>query len=538
MSDPTAGLEAAYDALDGFHLRRAFAEDPDRARRFSIRDDDLLFDYSKNLVTDEIVALLIARAEAAGLPEWRAKMFDGAPINATEGRAVLHVALRGKGPFHVDGHNVSDDVAAVLTKMLAFADGVRDGAITAADGKPFTDVVNIGIGGSDLGPRMVARALSPYRGKGPRVHFVANVDGADIADVTAGLDLAHTLFLVASKTFTTQETMTNAATARAMVVEALGEQAVGAHFAAISTALDKVAAFGIAQERIFGFWDWVGGRYSVWSAIGLPVAIAVGGENFRAFLAGGAAADAHFLQRPLADNIPVMMGMLRDWYRTFCGLRAHAVLPYDQRLVEFAAHLQQVDMESNGKRVTRDGVPAHHPTGPVVFGEPGTNGQHAFYQLIHQGTDIIPCDFLVAAEPHEALGDHHQKLLANVLAQSQALMRGRTLDEAKAQLLDKGLSEAEADRLAPHRVFPGNRPSSTFAYRKLDPHTLGKLLAFYEHSVFVQGVVWNINSFDQWGVELGKELAGGLLPAVKGEGSVDADASTAALLAHLTGSAQ
>jgi glucose-6-phosphate isomerase len=532
--DP-ATLRAHRETLKTFHLRRAFEEDPDRAARFTCREGDLLLDYSKNLVTADTMRLLFARARAADVEGWRDRMFAGEAINTTEGRAVLHVALRGPGPFAVDGRDVSGDVADVLGRVTAFADAVRSGTVAAADGRPFTDVVNIGIGGSDLGPRMVARALSPYRGDGPRVHFVANVDGADIADTLATLDPARTLFLVASKTFTTQETMTNAGTARAWIAGALGEAAVGAHFAAISTALDKVAAFGIGGDRIFGFWDWVGGRYSVWSAIGLSVAIAVGGENFRRFLAGGAAADAHFRSRPLEANMPVIMGVLGDWYRTFWGWGAYAILPYDQRLVEFAAHLQQVDMESNGKRVRRDGSPVSGPTGPVIFGEPGTNGQHAFYQLLHQGTDPVPCDILIAVRPHESLGDHHAKLQANALAQAQALMRGRTLEEAHAQLLAAGRTAEEADRLAPHRVFPGNRPSNVILYRTLDPFTLGLLLAFYEHKVFVQGVLWGVNSYDQWGVELGKELANVLLPAVKGEATADVDASTAQLLAALHG---
>ncbi len=526
-------LSAHKTSLDGFHLRDAFAEDPGRAARFAVREADMLLDYSKNIVTDETMRLLMERARAADLEAKRDAMFAGEPINLTEDRSVLHVALRGEGPFHVAGRDVSGDVAEVLDRVVAFADGVRGGTIAASDGGAFTDVVNIGIGGSDLGPRMAARALSPYRDGGPTVHFVANVDGADMADTLAGLDPARTLFLIASKTFTTQETMTNAATARQWIVEGLGEAAVGDHFAAISTALDKVAEFGIDASRVFGFWDWVGGRYSVWSAIGLSVAIAIGGTNFRAFLAGGAAADAHFRTRPLEENIPVLMGLLGDWYRTFFGYTAYAILPYDQRLIEFAAHLQQVDMESNGKRVHRDGSAVTGPTGPVIFGEPGTNGQHAFYQLLHQGTDPIPVDILIAAEPHEALSDHHAKLVANALAQSQALMRGRTLEEAREQLLAKGMDAAEADRLAPHRVFPGNRPSNTLAYTTLDPFTLGRLLAFYEHKVFVQGVLWDINSFDQWGVELGKELAGVLLPAVKGETSPDLDGSTAQLMAHL-----
>ncbi|MBJ3775726.1 glucose-6-phosphate isomerase [Acuticoccus mangrovi] len=522
------------ELAESFHLRAAFAADPDRAERFAAQEGDLLLDYSKNLITDETMKLLLAHARDAGVEALRDRMFAGDAINLTENRPVLHVALRNPGPFRVDGHDVSQDVAAVLGRFLAFADGVRSGEIASSDGRPFTDVVNIGIGGSDLGPRMAVRALSPYREGGPKVHFVANVDGADIADTLAGLDPARTLFLIASKTFTTQETMTNAATARRFIVEALGEASVGAHFAAISTALPKVAEFGIAETRTFGFWDWVGGRYSVWSAIGLSLAIAVGGRNFRAFLAGGATADTHFRERPMRSNIPFITGLLGHWYRTFWGYTSHAVLPYDQRLVEFTAHLQQVDMESNGKSVTRAGTPVSGPTGAVVFGEPGTNGQHAFYQLLHQGTDPIPADFLIAAEPHEALGDHHAKLIANALAQTQALMRGRTLEEAKRQLLDKGLSEADAVRLAPHRVFPGNRPSNTLAYHTLDPHTLGMLLAFYEHKVFVEGALWGINSFDQWGVELGKELANELLPAVMG-GTVpkSADSSTRQLLAHL-----
>ncbi|MEM7693658.1 MAG: glucose-6-phosphate isomerase [Pseudomonadota bacterium] len=530
---PTDRLTAHKATLNGFHLRQAFADDPGRAIRFSITDGDLLFDYSKHLITDETMALLLERAEAAGLSQKRDAMYAGSAINVTEGRAVLHAALRGAGPFIIDGADVSGDVKAVLDRFLSYADGVRDGSVAAADGGRFTDVVNIGIGGSDLGPRMAVRALSPFRGGGPNVHFVANVDGADFADVTATLDPARTLFLIASKTFTTQETMTNAASARAFIADALGEAAVPHHFAAISTAVDKIAAFGIPRDRAFGFWDWVGGRYSVWSAIGLSLAIAIGADNFRAFLAGGAAADDHFRTQPLAENIPVVMGVLGDWYRTFHGLPALAILPYDQRLVEFAAHLQQVDMESNGKGVTEAGAPVTGQTGPIVFGEPGTNGQHAFYQLLHQGTTVIPCDFLIAKTPQETLSDHHAKLVANCLAQSQALMRGRTLEEARAQLIDKGVDAAEADRLAPHRVFSGNRPSTTLAYGALDPFTLGKLLAFYELKVFVQGVIWSINSFDQWGVELGKELAGNLLPAVKGEAHAEVDASTAALLGHL-----
>ena len=531
--DTTAALKNHHATLRDFHLRQAFADDPGRADRFTIREGDLLFDYSKHIITDETMRLLTDRARVADVEGWRARMLEGQRINTTEDRAALHVALRSPGPFAVDGQIVTPDVDAELERVLAFADGVREGRVAAADGHPFTHVVNIGIGGSDLGPRMVVRALSPYRGDGPAVSFVANVDGADIADTLIDLDPARTLFLVASKTFTTQETMTNADTARRWIVTHLGEAAVAAHFAAISTALDKVRTFGIPQDRVFGFWDWVGGRYSVWSAIGLSVAIAVGGENFRAFLKGGAAADAHFRDRPLNDNIPVVMGILGDWYRNFFGWSAHAVLPYDQRLALLPAHLQQLDMESNGKRVHRDGTPVDTATGPILFGEAGTNGQHAFYQLIHQGTDTVPCDFLIAATANDALPDHHDKLVANCLAQAEALMRGRTHAEARDQLVAKGMGAAEAEALAPHRVFPGNRPSSTICSRSHDPATLGFLLATYEHKVFVQSCLWGINAFDQWGVELGKELAGALLPAVKGEGTADAASSTRNLLAHV-----
>jgi glucose-6-phosphate isomerase len=382
---------------------------------------------------------------------------------------------------------------------------------------------------------MATIALSPYADGGPRLHYVSNVDGAHIADTLAGLDARTTLFVVASKTFTTSETMTNAATARAFVADRLGEAAVGAHFCAVSTALERVAAFGIDVSRAFGFWDWVGGRYSVWSAIGLPVAISIGPDNFRAFLDGAHDMDRHFADAPLDRNMPVVMALLGVWYRNAWGFSTHAVLPYDQRLSRFPAYLQQLDMESNGKGVRRDGTPVPRASGPIVWGEPGTNGQHAFYQLIHQGTDVIPADFLVAAVPHEHLSDHHAKLVANCLAQTEALMRGKTLEEALAELGRAGLSAEAAAALAPHKVFPGNRPTNTLLYRTLDPRTLGRLIALYEHKVFVQGVIWGINSFDQWGVELGKELATRLLPVVKGEAapSPDQDSSTRGLVATL-----
>lgn len=522
--------------LEKHALRDLFAEDPERFERFSLRFDDLLLDYSKNRILPETLDKLIALAEAAGLEAARERMFTGAKINVTEGRAVLHTALRNRSdsPVTVDGRDVMLDVRSVLEAMTAFAEGVRAGTMTGAGGERFTDIVNIGIGGSDLGPAMVTRALSPYVQDGLRCHFVSNVDGAHLHDTLKGLDPRSTLILVASKTFTTQETMTNAHSARGWLVSALGEAAVSAHFAAISTNLEAVAAFGIDPARAFGFWDWVGGRYSVWSAIGLPVMIAVGPERFKEFLQGAHEMDNHFRSAPLRQNMPVILALMGIWYRNLWDYGAHAVLAYDQRLERFAAYLQQLDMESNGKSVTLSGAPVATATGPVVWGEPGTNGQHAFYQLIHQGSDVIPCDFLVAAEPQEQMGDHHPILLANCLAQSEALMRGKTTEEARAELAASGKSPAEIEALTPHKVFSGNRPSNTLLYRKLDPQTLGRLIALYEHKVFVQGIIWDINSFDQWGVELGKQLAGQILPMIKGEAAIAGrDASTLGLLTEI-----
>lgn len=533
-----ADLAAHRTRTVSHHLRELFAADPQRFPTFSARLDDLLLDYSKTAVNAETMDLLLALADAAEVAAKRDAMFAGEPINTTEGRAVLHTALRNQSdrPVVVDGVDVMPEVRATLARMSAFAEGIRGGAIAAADGGRFSDVVNIGIGGSDLGPVMATLALAPYH-DGPRLHYVSNVDGAHIADTLGRLDPARTLVIVASKTFTTIETMTNAATARRWIAGALGEQAVAGHFAAVSTALDKVAAFGIAPDRIFGFWDWVGGRYSVWSAIGLPVMIAIGSEDFHAFLAGAHAMDEHFRSAPPARNLPVLLGLIGLWHRESCGYPARAVLPYDQRLARLPAYLQQLDMESNGKRVHKAGGVVTRPTGPLVWGEPGTNGQHAFFQLLHQGTDIIPCEFLVAAEGHEPeLAHQHRLLLANCLAQSEAMMKGRTLEEAKAQLAKQGLSPEAADHLAPHKVFPGNRPSVTIAYRKLDPFTLGRLIALYEHRVFVEAAVFDINAFDQWGVELGKELATALLPVIEGKAPPEAhDSSTAGLARYLTG---
>lgn len=517
-------------------MRAAFKADPGRFERYSLSLDDLLFDWSKARINDETVALLTELAQAADVEGRRAAMFAGEHINNTEDRAVLHVALRDTTSKEVlvDGHNVLPDVKEVLDRMAAFSDGIRSGSIKGATGKKITDIVNIGIGGSDLGPVMATIALSPYH-DGPRAHYVSNIDGAHIADTLNVLDPATTLIIVASKTFTTIETMTNAQTARKWVADALGEDAVGAHFAAVSTALDKVAAFGIGEERVFGFWDWVGGRYSVWSAIGLPVMIAIGADNFRKFLAGAHSMDVHFRDAPLEKNLPIWLGLIGYWHRAICDYSSRAVIPYDQRLARVPAYLQQLDMESNGKSVTVDGKPVSGPTGPVVWGEPGTNGQHAFFQLLHQGTDTIPLEFIVAAKGHEKHLDHqHEMLLANCLAQSEALMKGRTLDEARAQLKAKNLPDAEVERIAPHRVFSGNRPSLTLVHDKLDPFAFGRLIALYEHRVFVEAQIFGINAFDQWGVELGKELATELLPVVSGVESAEGkDASTVGLVAHL-----
>ena len=531
-----AALEAHRVDIGHHTIAELFAQDTGRFPRLTLRLDDLLFDYSKHRLTDATLAHLITLARAAHLEEKRAAFFSGAKINNTEQRPALHMALRnfsGK-PVLVDGKDVMPDIFAMREKLYAFARGIRDGSLRGATGKPFTDVVNIGIGGSDLGPAMAARALSPFAKKGLTLHFVSNVDGADLADTLNRLDLATTLFIISSKTFTTQETMTNAQSARARVASALGEKAVGDHFAAVSTKLDLVEKFGIRSDRVFGFWDWVGGRYSLWSSIGLALAISIGPEHFDDFLRGGHEVDDHFLQAPLHENIPVLMGLIGIWYRNVWGFGAHAVIPYDQRLVRFPAYLQQLDMESNGKSVTRAGAPVSMATAPVIWGEPGTNGQHAFFQMLHQGTDVIPIDFLVAAEPIAADTHHHQLLFANCLAQSEALMRGRSREDVEAILRKQGLSQAEVAALAPHKVFAGNRPSSLFVYRRLDPRMLGRLVALYEHKVFVQSTVWDINAFDQWGVELGKELCNRLTPIVADDKADTSalDASTAGLIAY------
>ncbi|KZL21406.1 Glucose-6-phosphate isomerase [Pseudovibrio axinellae] len=540
---PTADLKTILQRLeDHAHATRSskindlFASDPSRFDKFSRSADDLLYDFSKNKLTAETLELLFELARAANVEAKRDAMFAGKHINTTEDRAVLHTALRNQSeaPVMVDGHDVMPDVNEVLVNMGDFAEGIRSAEISGSAGKKFTDVVNIGIGGSDLGPAMTTLALAPYH-DGPNLHYVSNIDSAHIADTLAALNPETTLFIIASKTFTTIETMTNAATARRWIAKHCGEDAVGDHFAAVSTALDKVEAFGIPQDRVFGFWDWVGGRYSIWSAIGLPLMIAIGPDAFSDFLAGGHAMDNHFCTAPIEENIPFLMGLIGVWHRNMMGYDTRAVLPYDQRLARFPAYLQQLDMESNGKQVTKDGAAVETQTGPVVWGEPGTNGQHAFYQLIHQGTSVIPCEFLVAANNHEEdLQNHHNLLLANCLAQSEALLRGRSLQEVEDKLRADGKSEEDIAKLAPQKVFPGNRPSTTLIYDRLDPFTLGRLIASYEHRVFVEGAIWNINSYDQWGVELGKELATQLLPMVEGSQSAkNKDSSTQGLLKYL-----
>ncbi len=508
--------------------------DATRAGDFSARLGDLLFDYAKTNIDPTARRLLIALAESTGVAQKRDAMFAGARINETEGRAVLHTALRNmQTPVMVDGRDVMPDVRATHARMQRFARDVRNGRFTGQGGH-ITDVVNIGIGGSDLGPAMACIALSPY-GDGPRVHFVSNVDGAHVTDVLRGLNPETTLVIVASKTFTTIETMTNAETARKWMAVKVANPA--AQFAAVSTAADKTAAFGIDAERVFGFEDWVGGRYSMWGPIGLSLMLSIGPDDFDAFLAGAAAIDAHFRTAPFGQSLPVLLALVGIWHNQICGYATRAVLPYDQRLSRLPAYLQQLEMESNGKRVAMDGADLPCHSGPVVWGEPGTNGQHAFYQLIHQGTRVIPCEFLVAREGHEAdLAHQHLLLVSNCLAQSEALMRGRSPAEASAIMAKKGLTGAERDRQARHRVFPGNRPSTTLAYPKLTPYVLGQIIALYEHRVFVEGVILGINSYDQWGVELGKELALALQPILEGSQAADEkDGSTQALVAYLRG---
>ena len=528
-------LKEHYGEMSEVHMRDLFAQDPQRFEHFSLRFGDILLDYSKNRITLVTMAYLLELANQAGLAGKIEAMFTGEKYNNTEKRAVLHVALRNRSnrPIFVDGVDVMPEVNRVLAHMRIFSEQVRSGAWKGYTGKAITDVVNIGIGGSDLGPKMVCEALKPYGKPGLRVHFVSNVDSTDLVETLKLVDPETVLFLVASKTFTTQETMTNAHTAREwFLAAAKDEAAVSRHFAAMSTNTTEVARFGIDPQNMFEFWDWVGGRYSLWSAIGLSIALYLGMDNFEALLGGAHAVDEHFRTTPFEKNLPVIMALLGIWYNNFFGAQSHAILPYDQYLMYFPAYFQQGDMESNGKGVSRDGQRIHgYTTGPIIWGQPGTNGQHAFYQLIHQGTKLIPCDFLAAAQSHNPRGDHHPILLSNYLAQTEALMKGKTPDEARRELAAQGLSGAELEELVPHKTFPGNRPTNSFLYPKLTPAVLGSLIALYEHKIFTQGAVWDVNSFDQWGVELGKQLAKVILPELKSNALVEShDSSTNGLI--------
>ena len=536
LTESTAwkALRTHHQTMREVHMRELFAADPERFAKFTLRFDDILLDYSKNRITEETMALLTDLAREADLRGRVDAMFGGERINFTEDRAVLHIALRNRGnrPIYVDGIDVMPKVNAVLARMRAFTDAVRDGAWRGYTGKRLTDVVNIGIGGSDLGPVMVTEALKLYGRDGLRPHFVSNIDGTHISETLRRVDPETTLFVIASKTFTTQETITNAHSARAWFLEkAADEAAIAKHFVALSTHAQAVAAFGIDTRNMFEFWDWVGGRYSLWSAIGLSIALTIGMDRFEELLAGAHEMDEHFRTTPFERNLPVVLALLGVWYDNFFGAETHAILPYDQYLHRFPAYFQQGDMESNGKRVDRDGKVIDYDTGPVIWGEAGTNGQHAFYQLIHQGTRLIPCDFLAPIETHNPLGDHHRILLSNFFAQTEALMRGKTEDEVRAELTAEGLSGDALERLLPHKVFPGNRPSNSILFQRLTPRTLGALIALYEHKIFVQGVIWRINSFDQWGVELGKQLAKNILPELRDEREVTShDASTNGLI--------
>jgi glucose-6-phosphate isomerase len=522
-------LQAHQAQMATRHMRELFADDPARFERFSLQVGELLLDYSKNRITGDTMRLLMQLAEEADVAGWRERMFSGDKINHTENRAVLHVALRNRGnrPVRVDGEDVMPKVNAVIERMGAFAERVRGGEWRGYSGEPITDVVNIGIGGSDLGPQMVVQALKPYRHPRLKLHFISNVDGAHVKEALETLNPATTLFIVSSKTFTTQETMTNAHTARDwFLAQARAQQHIARHFVAVSTNRDAVTAFGIDPANMFEFWDWVGGRYSLWSAIGLSIVLAVGAERFVELLEGAHAMDEHFRQAPLARNMPVILAMLGVWYNNFFNAESHAILPYDHYLRSLPAYLEQADMESNGKSVDREGNVVDYATGAIIWGATGINGQHAFYQLLHQGTKMIPADFIVSVEPPTELREHHDILIANFLAQTEALMRGRTREETQTQ----------TGQFVSHKVFDGNHPSNALLLKTLTPHMLGMLLALYEHKIFVQGVIWNLNSYDQWGVELGKQLASRILPELHAGTPVNShDASTNALINYYRG---
>jgi len=527
-------LQQHAASMKQVHMRQLFAEDAQRFEKFSLRFEDILFDYSKNLVTEETRTKLLELAKECQVEAAIKAMFGAEKINATEGRAVLHTALRNTSnkPVMLDGQNVMDDVNKVLQKMEHYCQQIHSGAQKGYTGKPIRYIVNIGIGGSDLGPVMVTEALKPYWVKGIQPYFVSNVDGTHIAETLKKVTPEETLFLVASKTFTTQETMTNANTAREWFLQhAKDEKHIALHFAALSTNEKAVKAFGIDPVNMFEFWDWVGGRYSLWSAIGLSIALTIGFGNFKALLEGAHAVDEHFTTTPFEKNIPAIMALVGLWYGNFFDADSEAILPYDQYMHRFAAYFQQGNMESNGKYVDRNGQPVPYQTGPIVWGEPGTNGQHAFYQLIHQGTKLIPCDFIAPAISHNPLGDHHVKLLSNFFAQTEALMNGKTADEVKAELEKSGMTGEALARLLPYKVFTGNRPSNSFLVKEITPRSLGSLIALYEHKIFVQGVIWNIYTFDQWGVELGKQLANKILPELQSNDVVTGhDSSTNGLI--------
>ena len=533
-TDAWKKLAAHAKTMQKTNLSSLFKNDTNRFSTFSVQLDNLLFDYSKNIITEETKGLLLQLANDCKLPEAINSMFNGEKINATEGRAVLHTALRNQSgqPVYCEGKDVMPDVQEVLAQMKTFSQNIHTGQAKGYTGKKIKYIVNIGIGGSDLGPRMVTEALQPYRIKEIETHFVSNIDGADIKSVLAKVNAEETLFLIASKTFTTDETMTNAHTARSWFLEtAKDEKHIALHFVALSTNTRLAIQFGIAEENIFGFWDWVGGRFSLWSAIGLSIALAIGYENFETLLKGAYTADLHFQQTDFEKNIPVLMALLSIWYVNFFDAKSEAVLPYAQYLHRLPAYLQQAAMESNGKRIDRNGQPVQYATSPVIWGEPGTNSQHSFFQLLHQGTPFIPCDFIAFAKDIFQTGEHHEKLLSNFFAQTEALAFGKNEDAVKNELKNKGLTEKEISQLLPFKIFPGNKPTNSILLKELTPFTVGTLLALYEHKIFVQGVIWNIYSFDQWGVELGKELAKKIFPELRSQTpTTEHDASTNGLI--------
>nr|BAL15185.1 glucosephosphate isomerase [Entamoeba histolytica] len=527
-------LEAKYEQMKTFVMKEAFSKDPERFKKFSLQFEDIFVDYSKNLIDEETMKLLIKLCEAVHLKEKIEAEFTGVKINTTEKRAVLHTALRNRSnnPVLVDGKDVMPGVNAVLNKMGKFAEGVRNGSIKGYTGKEFTDIVNIGIGGSDLGPVMVTEALKYYQHERLTLHYVSNVDGTHMVEALKKCNPETTLFVICSKTFTTAETLMNAHSARKWFVEKTGnEEAVSKHFVAVSTNATEVSKFGINTDNMFEFWDWVGGRYSLWSAIGLTIMISIGEQGFLDLLSGAHAMDKHFRNTEFAHNIPVILAVLGVWYNNLYQAQSHAILPYDQYLHRFAAYFQQGDMESNGKRITKDGKVVNYTTGPIIWGEPGTNGQHAFYQLLHQGTKLIPADFIIPANSLNPIGKHHTVLLANFIAQTEALMMGKTEEQVIEELKATGMSDERIKELLPHKLFPGNRPTNSIVFKKMTPYVLGSLIAMYEHKIFVQGCIWNVNSFDQWGVELGKQLAKAVEKDLEAEGLVNKhDGSTSGLI--------